>query len=142
MGKTSTHDILGADAQLIRSVEATVVDEVHRRNRLLHLPQDHAVALLLKAYGEMCRASRDHVPSVHSHATWNFLVRGLSYALRWALLDCPTGRSQPGRDNAVEEAAAARLIAAGSTYARLCSYFVPWSRGMMNAEADAAARRI
>jgi hypothetical protein len=131
-----------SDTRLIRWVEATVIDEMHRRNRLLRLPQDHAVALLLKAYGEMCRSQVLREGSIRNHIALNQVVRGLSCALRWVLLDCSTGSHMPGRDNKIEEDAAARLILTGASYARLCAYFVPWSRGMMQAHVDATDRRI
>ena len=57
------------------------------------------------------------------------MVRGLSHAVRWALLDCYTGPEMPGRDNKAEEDAAARLILTGVTYGRLCAYFVPEREG-------------
>jgi hypothetical protein len=70
------------------------------------------------------------------------IPQGLSHALRWVLLDCPTGASMPGRDNAVEEAAAATLLRVGADYSRLCSAFVPWSRGLMRAQISLSDRRI
>lgn len=127
--------------ELIREVEATVLDRYHLGFELFRLPDETAIARLLKVFGDLHRDfQNDLSQSASEHGRSRFVLNklflGLCHALRWVAADAPPGIQVETTDWRGEDEKALACLQWSIQYASLATDHVAWSNRLIHGTAD------
>lgn len=124
--------------QIIRSVERDVLDRVHLINPIFVLPQEIALARVVKVFGD---TMRDLLGNVHirGYAQW---VKSLGHCIRWIHAHCPNEGVAKDPTWEQQDKNAADLLEWGTVYAQLFDDHVAWTRKFISADVDVDKRTI
>lgn len=129
----------------IRTIEREIVDQHHRSLRVWRRPQSAIVWGVLRNLGQLPRDfwSPD-VPDTSVINLWrvfNEFQRGAAQAIRWAAQSDATEYDWfPENEQILDETI--ELLKWAIDYAQLAACFVAWTRKTINAQLDAASRRV
>ena len=131
--------------QVVRQLEAELLDRNHLRFPIFRRGQQTAVSHLLKILGDVLRefeAAEIDRPWSTRQTMAITTIEVAEHALRWVLSECGKGTHRPGIDWKQKDAEASDLLAWAVQYAQLYLDHTAWSRGMLRPLVDLEARTI
>jgi hypothetical protein len=130
---------------LIRMVEHTVLDQAHKRYALVKEPLDVALRHILRVALHILRSKKNlsHLEPVAAHLWLAQFLKAVSFALRWAYLECPRDLGSTATPSEkLDEAAQYLIFEWGMPYVELAADHIAWSNGLMPAEIIESERLI
>lgn len=131
--------------QLVRRLEAELLDRNHLQFAILRRNQQTAISHLLKILGDFLRGFEIR----KTGRSWSTLqtiamttIEASEHALRWVLLECKNGTQQPGDNWKQKDAEALDLLVWAIDYAQLYGDHTAWSRGIMSPLVDSETKTI
>jgi hypothetical protein len=128
-----------SESDIIRNVEATILDQKHKQFMLMHRPNDIAIPHLLKVLGHIDRTLISELNDesfLRQRAFMQTVLSAAGHCLRWLSTSSSNIVLLRNASWKKLDEEALDLLGWGISYSQLAADHVAWSRGLLTGKAD------